>query len=269
MSRVHAFGLSCIALGLSAGCNFELPDEIKGLTSRFVVQGMYLGIESPDDENIATALEESDFGESGQVTAFFADAANADEIENAPIGGLSPVFRSPTSGSFDLVEDGDGRYTLDDGATLTYVGDESVVVSVNYQDVDRKVPIDAPTGPDFSLAETHTAGAAMVINLEGQGFDTTLVMVLDLLTGDMTWDNLPTDITEVFDLGGEDEDGLIVEIPGVAFADESFYAVGVGGLLSADTVQFEEVNTLLSGFKAGTMSFQPVCTFAETLLCEQ
>jgi hypothetical protein len=85
----------------------------------------------------------------------------------------------------------------------------------------------------------------------------------------VTHDNLPTDISEVLEMGGNDDTSSTLEIPGSAFAAESIYAVGIGGLVKADSADFEEVNTLLSGFKSGTMSFYPVCTFSESLLCDQ
>ena len=269
MTRLPALAVLPLFLLPSAGCNFELPDEITGLTNRFVVQGIYMGVETPEDDNIAAALDGTDFGGGAQVTAFFADAASIDEIEEAPISGLSPTFRSPAEGSFTLVEDDDGRYSLDAGAGLAYTGGESVVISVDFEGVTHKVPADAPSGPELSLSQTHTAGQPMVINLDGQGFDTTVITVIDVSTGDMTWDNLPSDISDVLDLGGDEDEGGAIEIPGTAFATESIYAVGVGGLVGADTLQFEEVNTLLSGFKAGTMAFQPVCTFSESVLCDQ
>lgn len=270
MNRIGCSIVLSMTLGSSLGCNFEVPDEISGLTSRFVAQGMYLGIEAPEDENIASALEESDFGGGAQLTVFFADAANVDEIEEAPIAGLRPVFRSDSAGSSDLVEGAEGQYTLNESADIAYVGGENIVISVEYADESRKLNALTPQGPSFSLAEIHTAGAPMAVNLQGQGFDTTLVTVIDVVTGEVTYDNLPTDISEVLDLGGEeDESSSSIEIPGVAFATESIYAVGVGGLVKSDTANFVEVNTLLSGLKSGTMAFQPVCTFSEALLCDQ
>jgi hypothetical protein len=268
MTRTRSSITLCFLCSTSIACNIEIPDEIAGLTNRFVVQGLYLGVETPDDDTIAAALEESDFG-SGQVTVFFADATNIDDIEEAPITGLGPQFRSENSGSFDLAEDGDGRYTLASNANLSYIGGESVFVTVDYADETRKVPMSAPNGADVTLATTHTAGNPMAISLVGQDFDSTLVTVIDIVSGEVTHDNLPTDISEVLNMGGDDDTSMTLEIPGAAFAAESIYAVGIGGLVKADTADFEQVNTLLSGFKAGTMSFQPVCTFSESLLCDQ
>ena len=268
MTRTHGSITFCFLCSTSMACNIEIPDEIAGLTNRFVVQGLYLGVETPESDTLAAALEESDFG-SAQVTVFFADAANLDEIEEAPISGLGPQFRTENSGSFDLAEDADGRYALASNANLSYIGGESVFITVDYADETRKVPMNAPHGADVTLAQTHTAGNPMAISLVGQDFDSTLVTVIDIVSGEVTHDNLPTDISEVLDMGGEDDTSMTLEIPGVAFAAESIYAVGIGGLINADSVDFEEVNTLLSGFMAGTMSFQPVCTFSESLLCDQ
>ena len=52
------------------GMYFELPDEILGIDQSVRRSRIYLGIEAPDDENIAAALEESDFGGGAQLTVF-------------------------------------------------------------------------------------------------------------------------------------------------------------------------------------------------------
>ena len=132
------------------------------------------------------------------------------------------MFRTDSSGSSDLVEGAEGQYTLNESANIAYVGGENVVISVDYADESRKMNASTPQGPAFNLAETHTAGAPMVVNLQGQGFDTTLVTVIDVDWGG----NLRQLADRHFGSVGfgweEDDSSSSIEIPGVAFSTDRF-----------------------------------------------
>ena len=62
---------------LQTGCDQikEWRDQVSGLTNRFVIEGVYMGVEEPDDARIAGVLEDADFGDGSTVTAYLADAA--------------------------------------------------------------------------------------------------------------------------------------------------------------------------------------------------
>ena len=52
-----------------------------------------------------------------------------------------------------------------------------------------------------------------------------------------------------------------VVIPGAAFPESGVYAVGVAGMHVGETEDYEEVNTALSSFLAGEMSFYGVVVY--------
>lgn len=269
------------ALLLSAmtftGCGklSEIQDVVEGVSERFVVSGIYLGVEQPDDIDLSkTAFS------GARITAYLADASQINEIEDAPISGTAVMLMSPGNGGIVPMNDsGLGKYELSAEDGLEYVSGEEISLTSTYGDTDRAISVDVPPAANLDIDPDHAAGFPMVIDLSGQGFDAALAVVMDVETGEITWSNEPDDISALYDMThpdgfivGESEDTddtILIEIPGEAFASESYYIVGVAGMNVSNTAGFENINTALSTMMAGKLRFADVCTDDFALLCEE
>lgn len=259
------------SFALLAGCAeiANLQDKVEGLTNRFVLEGFYLGVSELENDVLADALADTEFGSGATVTAFLADASSAGEIESAPIRDASVAFLSPSAGgSMGMVSLGDGQYELTGDDGLRYVAGEVVAITATYEGQNRRIPVDAPPRPSPGISGYHAAGEPLVVDLSGQGFESTMVTVLEIASGRTTWSNLPVAADDFYDLthGGTGE--VRVTLPGSALPVEGVYAVGVAGVYTADPDEFEEVNTALSALVAAQFRFSTVCTFADTNFCE-
>jgi hypothetical protein len=261
-----------LALSFSTGCDslLDIQDKVDGYTDQFVVQAIYLGLEEPTDPDLAAALDAGggNFDQGSTFTVFLADAGQVSEIENAPITGAVGSLLSPANGSVELTDEGNGKYTAMAEDGLVYTGGETVTLQVTQGGAQHKARVDAPAAPTLALPETHSKGTALAINLEGQGFDSALVVVLDMGSGSVTWSNEPSGIGELYDMTHGDGGGASVAIPASALSAASLYAVGVAGMVHADPDTFDEVNTALSTMMAGKLIFGIVCTLEPVELCE-
>lgn len=241
-----------------SGCEqiADLKDDVQGLTEPLVVEGLYLGVAPPDSDQVD--LSGTDFAKTAAATVFLADATSIDQLEEAPVEGASVAVRSDAGGSVTLADDGGGKYsaTSDDG--LTYAGGERFTLSIE-RDTTHRLSIVAPPDPDADLPAEHTAGQDLIVDLDGQGYDSALVVVLDGQSGDVTFSNEPEGLEEIYRLSRGDGATRVV-IPGSAFAGPSVYAVGVAGLNAASGDDYEELNTGLSTFLAGKFRFYAVST---------
>jgi hypothetical protein len=265
----------CASLSLT-GCDqlLELHETVEGFTERFVVQGIYLGVEPLEGVD----LSETAFA-GARLTAFLADASHLDEIDKAPIENTALLLRSQGSGdSMAMMESGEGKYelTFEDG--LEYTNGEQISLTSTYGDSSRSISVPTPGAASFDLDPIHAVGAGMVVDLSGQGFDTALAMVFDVETGEVTWSNEPADISDLYEMTHADGIGLgtaepdqplLLEIPAHAFDQESYYIVGIAGMVVSSPENFEGVNTALSTIMAGKLKFVDVCTEQYAMLCEQ
>lgn len=265
-----------------AGCTTldkiqDIQEQIEGYTERFVVMGTYLGV-APFDADI----DLSEAGFSGAKAAIFlADAAQYNEIENAPVTGLQPLLRSAGNGALTMVEEENGKYVISGDDGLVYSDAEQTSVVVTYLEEERQISVFAPQAPDLSaVPEIHTAGAGMTIDLSEQGFDNALVVVIDAESGEITYSNEPEGIEALYEMahgeGGalsDDEttepEPLVVVIPERAFAEESIYAIGVAGLVVGETEDMVGINTALSSIIAGQFQFVKMCTEKFEPICFQ
>ncbi len=253
----------------------EIQETVEGVTERFVVASIYLGVEQPEDVD----LSETAFS-GARLTAFLADASSISEIEDAPITDTAVVLLSPgNGGSLPMTDAGGGKYELSADDGLAYYSGEEISLTSTYGDTDRAISVDAPPAANLDIDPDHSAGTPMAVDLSGQGFDAALAVVMDVETGEITWSNEPSDISALYEMThpdgivlGESEDTddtLIIEIPAKAFASESYYIVGVAGMNVSNTASFENVNTALSTIMAGKLKFADVCTDDFDLLCEE
>jgi len=254
----------------TAGCDqlSDISDKVEGITNNFVVEAFFLGVEPPEDETIALALEGTDFASGARATAFLADAAEVTDIENAPITGATLSLLSSANGSVTMAAgDVDGQYGSSGDDGLDYSAGEDVTIRADWDDEDRAIMVGAPPAPQPGIESAHTAGQGLDIDLSGQGFDAALVVVIDTATSEIVFSNEPSDITELYEFShGQGE--VEVTVPGDLLGDETIYAVGVAGLVNADEDDFDNINTVLSTFMAGKFTFTGLCTFSESTLCD-
>lgn len=259
--RIHTT-IALVALLGAGGCAGvdEVKDKVEGVTNRFVLEGLYLGIAEPDDPQLQDMLSGTDYDKATTLKVFLADAGDVTEIQNAPISGADVSFLSDANGgSIALVESSAGSYSLPDGSGVVYTAGETVSVSADYGGTTHKAPVDAPAAADAGIDTSHTAGTAMVVDLSAQDFDSALVVVVDA-NGQVTYSNEPTSIEDLYNFTHSGTWSGKISIPAKAFPDETLYAVGVSGLYIADPNEFTEVNTALSTLMAGKLKFSPVCT---------
>lgn len=237
----------------------EWTERAYGLASRVAVQGFALGVEEPDDDDVAGALAASDYATGVEVTAFLADAAELGEMEEAPILGANVAWLAPSDGSVRMRELGLGRYSLDGGDGISYVPGEAAALSTVWEDRTRRASVRLPPAPRADLPTEHEARTPLAVDIGGQGFDGLLVVVVAVPDGRTSWTNLPVDVDALYSLSQEGGPTGI-SLPPEAFPGEGLFAVGLGGLTRADPEDFEELNTMLSGFLAAEMTFARVCT---------
>ena len=237
----------------------DIKDKASGLVNPLVVEGLYLGVAEPESDEID--LSSTDFANGAVIQVFLADAASVTDIEDAPVEGATVRLRSDANGPQILNDEGSGRYAADAGDGLDYRASDGISLVVDLTDGEASLDLTAPPAADVDIDETHSANSAMVVDLEGQGFDSALVVVFEASSGDVTFSNRPESVKEIYDFShGGDGESLIIELPATAFPDQTIYAVGVAGLVSATADEMVDVNTGLSTFMAGKMKFYPVST---------
>jgi hypothetical protein len=266
-------------VGVLSGCEklTALQETVEGFTERFVVEGIYLGVETPEGID----LSETEFN-GARLTAFLADASQINEIEDAPIENTALLLMSPgNGGSIPMLDIGGGKYELSTEDGLQYISGEEVTLSSGYNGQDRNISVEVPVAPTLSINSEHAAGTPLSVDLIGQGYNVVLAVVIEAESGEVTWSNQPADIAGLYEMThpngiliGGDEDfsennEIIVEIPAEAFADEGYYIIGVAGMVVSNSSSFENVNTALSTVIAGKLRFTDVCTDDFAMLCMQ
>ena len=240
------------------GC--EQIDKIKGtvdgLTNPLVSQTIVLGVAEPDSKEIDLKGTEFDKGTLAQV--FLADAASVNEIESAPISGADVKLRIGSTAAVWFNEDAGGAYSASGDDGLVYAGGEEAALTVEIGEDVGEATLTLPQPPTATIRETHAANTAMQVELEGVAYDAVLGVVINVTSGEITWQNRPEGIREVYDLTHGDGGVTSLNIPATAFPAGCVCAVGVAGLMNAASDAFVNQNTGLSSFTAGQMKFWPV-----------
>lgn len=226
--------------------------------SPVVSQGLVLGVDDP-------ALG-ADLGAGLVASTFLARASSLAEIEDNLYDDAELVEVEVGGVSADLVSQGDGLYLIDSDAvaSLAYVEGASCGLRIVDDGKERTVSMEAPPAPSLSglpaPPATHAAGAALTVDLSGQGFQNTLAAVADA-DGNLVWDNRPASVGEYLDWIGGGGEVTTVQIPGVAFPQAgTAYVLGIAGLRKAPDAAFDNLNPLLSNFAVGTMAVAPIVT---------
>jgi hypothetical protein len=245
-------------VSLMTGCA-ELEDvknTLEGLTDPLVVEAFLIGAVEPDSELID--LSETDFADGTTIKVFVADATSIDDLEAGALDGMTVDLKSASLGTLPLEAVGGGLYTANGQDGLEYFAAEEYVVSVTNVDTVHTVAVSAPQPVDIVVAEQHTAGEKLLIDLTEYDYDAVLVAVLDVTSGEITYSNEPEGIEEMYDFTHTGEAVMRHEIPGSAFASQSIYAVGVAGMRNAGVDDYTDMNTGLSSYMVGQMRFYPV-----------
>lgn len=235
----------------------DLKEGVQGLTNPIVFEGVYLGVAPSEDDRID--LTGTPFEQDALAQVFLADAASADELEDAPVTGAEVSMLADASGKVALTEAGEGAYLASTANGLRYDDGAQATLSATFDGMTSSVSITPPAAPTFPLASQMDAGTAFTIDLSGEGYDNVLVAVVDLQSGEVTFDNRPDDIQALYELA-HGSGAQQVAVPASAIGRESVYAVGVAGMVNADASGVENANTLLSAFVAGRFRFVPVST---------
>ena len=245
---------------LFTGCDLleEAREELTDLTNPLVGQVMIVGIAEPDDPTVAQALEGTDWEQGIFAQVFLADATSANDLSNAPVGSATVKAKVGANGAIRLIEDTEGSYLATHQDGLVYQVNANVEVSVNLEGGPALLRNKLPSEPDVAIPSQQAKGAKMIVDLEGTDYNAVLGVVVNAQTQAIVWSNEPTTAEEIYDFTHNDEAIRKLEIPGASFANPGVYAVGIAGLVNGDADQFENVNSLLSGFMAGKMSLYPV-----------
>ena len=111
-----------------------------------------------------------------------------------------------------------------------------------------------------SQVELHPVGQAIEVDLSQEDYEYWIVVVTDQL-GNITYDNIPKGADAMIDWVLEAEPIDSIEIPGAAFPEpDSLYAVGVAGVVFADTKDYTGFNWLISNVGAGTLAVTALVT---------
>lgn len=238
----------------------EVKDAVNGLTHPMVMQGVVLGIEDPDNEVIAEAVARSDLGRGTTISIFLADAAEADQVDDAPIVGATVTVDTGDDVQ-ELDANESGVYEIPAGA-LAY-GDDAVwsfEASVTGEDAPGRLSVVLPPAATLDIPAEWNVGEDLVLDFVGMGFDSALVVVIDG-RGAVSWTNQPDSVSDVLGMQPSGEELEELQIPGSrAFPEPGVYAVGVAGMDASDDATVENMNRVLSSVQAGKMRFYALRT---------
>jgi hypothetical protein len=257
-----------VILGLAIGCGWfdkvkedvdGVVDDIEGATTPILGQGFLLGIESPQQPELQPLVESGVLEPGTGMTLFLADAASADQIEESLVSGAIVAVDTP-AGRVSAVESEQGVYTIDPvTGELAYEDGERWTILLDVGDAEiRGMHIDLPPAAEVDLPTFHDAGAPIELDLTGQGFHSTLLVVTDVTTGNTTYTSEPESAEELYELTAQSVEVGVVTVPGSAFPGAGTYALGIAGMQHDTDEDLVGLNTILSRGMAGKMRIFPV-----------
>lgn len=270
--------LAALAL---AGCNtFDF-------LSPHVVEGVLVGVEVSDGD--------SSLGDGPVFGAvFLAEATSIRDVSSNLVTDPDSLTLSTQGDQAPLEEADDGLFVtgLDAITSLTWSADQAIELTMvrdgdtnTGQVVVPRAPIVSgiPQAVDLDAipqdwselteqellelleeqaaqVEFHPPGASIEVDLTAEDYEYWVVVVTDQ-QGNITWDNLPRQSDQLVDWIMAAEPIDRIEIPGEAFAEpDSLYAVGVAGVVFADTKDYSGFNWLISNVGAGTLTVTALVT---------
>ncbi len=269
-----------VALGL-VGCNtFDF-------LSPHVVEGVLLGVEVSDGE---TALGD------GPVlgSVFLAEATSIRDVSSNLVTDPDSLTLATGGSEAPLEAAEDGLFVTGEDAILglTWSPEERIELTMVRDGDTNTGSVVVPRGPVVSgvpkaveldaipedwadltwqevqelleeqvaQVEFHPPGAPIEVDLSGEDYEYWIAVVADQ-SGAVTWDNIPRDADALVDWIVEAEPIDSLEIPGEAFPNpDSLYAVGVAGVVFAETTDFAGFNWLISNVGAGTLTVTALVT---------
>lgn len=248
MSRLVLAPVLLLAL---AGCD-RLKD-LDNLANPVVAQGIFVGLDLPEGID----LSDSDLlAYSAACSVFLADVNDPSELDNSPVEGAQIAFRSVQNNpGLDLTDAGAGKYLVSADNGLVYVPGDDAVITTELGGEAVRLSVHTPAAPDVDVPTSLQPEHGFSVDLTGQGYDNVLVAVYDITRNKLTYDNLPTDISETYNFTHGDGAETTV-IPGEAFLRQSNYVVGIAGVTQADATSFEGVSQTLSAFMAGQFTLR-------------
>jgi hypothetical protein len=248
--------------GLIDGLEEDLDgvvDDIEGVTATVLGQGFVLGVEEPQQPELQPLVESGVLEPGTGVTLFVADAASADQMEESLVSGATVAVDAPAGRVFaDEAEP--GVYTIDPvSGELAYVDGERWEILVDLGDGQvRRMGVALPPAADVDAPAFHDAGLPLDLDLTGQGFHSTLLVVTEVTSGSTTYTSQPESAEELYELTKESVEVGIVTVPASAFPGPGTYALGVAGMQHDTDDDLSGLNTILSRGMAGKMRIFPV-----------
>ncbi|MCB9675994.1 MAG: hypothetical protein H6737_12800 [Alphaproteobacteria bacterium] len=257
-----------LALLALTGCDAlnKAKDTIDGLLDPVVVEGIVLGVEPPQSQELQDLLTGSEFDSGTTATIFMADAKEVQEIENAPISGANVTLTGPgVNATVSEIDSGIYVMTPADQPVEYASGDTwelKVVRSSGDQTATSTAQILLPEPADFTaqIPQQHQNNTPITLDFTGLPYDSALVVVVDD-GGNVTYSNEPSTIKEVYDFTHGQSTLGVITIPGEAFPADGVYAVGVAGMVNTDAADLDEMNTGLSSIVSGLMKMYAVNTY--------
>ena len=116
-----------LPVALLAACDLgeridDIQDDLGDITSTRVIEGILLGVEEPEIEELD--LSDTEFASGASLNVFLADASDVADLENSELDGASVKVTSETMGSVALDAAGGGLYTVTGEDGLQYVAGE-------------------------------------------------------------------------------------------------------------------------------------------------
>lgn len=259
LTALPALLMGCQAIGESIGIDIQgVEDAVEGLTDPLVAQGIVLGVEEPQARELQPLVENGLINPGVTVTVFLANAAEAADMGKAPVDGANVVVQTPDDATTaDSIATGSYSYkAAQDG--LQYIENDTWTL---WADAGREkaswIDVVLPPAADLGLPNFIDQSADLTIDLEGQGFNSAIVMVFDL-GGGPTWTNYPTSINDVYSRSLAHDPLNELVIPGIAFPRKGIYGISVAGMVHNDDEQLGELNKLLSRGMSGLMHVESV-----------
>ncbi len=244
-------------LVLSACAWFDkAEDTVSGIFEPVVAVSVLTFVDLPETD--AVDLEDLDLEVGLNGTAFLALTTSIDDLEDALIDDATLTARG--CGQEGAFTNFDGAYVLVAPHEADGCQGPEVVVSWD----DAAEPVDLPVmlpGPIQAVVPlTWTANTPLDVDLSSDGFDSVFVIVVDVISGEVTYSNEPEGVGEWYRFLTGTGDASSVQIPADAFQADTTHAVAINGLVKTPNRDITGANTVLSVVAGGRTRVYSVTT---------
>lgn len=241
------------ALSLSA-CSFfeQVGEAITGAVESRVAIGVVSSVEIRGLDR-AGLPEDMDFGELSEGmagTVFVAEAKEIAAIQNAPVSGMD-IQVTGCGASAGLSEQGSGLYTMLPPTAIDDCSGGSFTIALDPEASASFIDVALPPRPSVLPPFEGTQDQGITLDWSGQGYDSALIVVVDTLSGQVTYSNEPQEILDYYNFLKGNDKVSVLDIPGEAFPKASVYAVALTGFERVRAANLEELNTVLTTVSGG------------------